>query len=351
MSILKQILKVLIIEDNEGDLVLIKEYLNESETSFETQNCKTLATACTTLTSDYFDLIFLDLSLPDSFDNKSCIKRILAVANETPVIILTGYSDKNFAIESLHMGVQDYLMKDEMSELSLLKSCRYSIERNKILQDLKNIQKHREHEIADAVIKALEKSKTEVGIELHDNIGQLLTGVRIFVSLAQDVNHSNNNLMEADKLLMETIKELRSLSHTLTAPDFKEVSLGKVLHKFIEQNRAAANLSINAVWNNEELDIISQKLALNIYRIIQEQFNNIIKHAKAKQIELSLKKYKDQILLEIKDDGIGFNMPDIKEGIGLTNIKTRVALFNGVAQINAVPGKGCALKLSFIIDQ
>ena len=44
-------------------------------------------------------------------------------------------------------------------------------------------------------------------------------------------------------------------------------------------------------------------------------------------------------------------MPDIKEGIGLTNIKTRVALFNGVAQINAVPGKGCALKLSFIIDQ
>lgn len=340
---------ILIVEDNEGDVLLIREYLKSSLPTYITKNCKTLFNACEVLQNQRFDLIFLDLSLPDSIDHKSIIKTIQEAAKDTPVIILTGYSDKKFAIESLHLGIQDYVMKEELTEAVLSKSFQYSIERHKINTKLKTIQQQRERDIADAVLESMEKNKNELAIELHDNIGQLLTGIKIFLSFA----HKNNNvnmLEEAKVLLQQTITEVRKLSHTLTPPDFTEASLGNVLLKLINQYKIATNLNINLDYSKEDLIKIPQKLALNIYRIIQEQFTNIIKHAKATNIEVIIHKDADIVYLEIKDNGIGFIESEIHDGIGLRNIKSRVALYNGQTHIISNPGNGCTIKMNFNIN-
>ncbi len=348
MSLENQVLRILIVEDNVGDLILVKEYLNQSLNNFEIQTCDTLTKAYSELSQQKFDLVLLDLSLNDSINNRYCVEKIMTVANEIPVIILTGYLDRDFTIESLHLGIQDYLIKDELSSSVLLKSIHYSIERNKIKIDLKNIHKQQKHDIADAVINAMEKSKVEVGIELHDNICQLLTGVKMFLKLYEK-NNKNENLNEADELLSNTITEVRNLSHTLSAPDFTEESLEKVLLKLIENTKAGSHLNITYVWNKDDINRLPQKLALNIYRIVQEQFHNIHKHAKAKNVELQFQKTSNNLLLLIKDDGIGFDVLEKKEGIGLTNIKTRVAFFQGSAEIISAPGNGCLLKLNFVI--
>jgi len=84
-----------------------------------------------------------------------------------------------------------------------------------------------------------------------------------------------------------------------------------------------------------------------LFRIVQEQLNNIIKHAQADHVQIKLFSTSDGILLEIKDDGDGFDIEKVRKGLGFINIKNRAELFNGNAEIFSKPGKGCLLKVFF----
>lgn len=129
--------RILILEDNEGNYVLLEDFLEEQilapeliwVTSFEAAR---QFLAANTLP---LDVILLDLSLPDR-QGQALIEAMLQICGETPVIVLTGYSDINFGIASLSLGVSDYLLKDELSGSSLYKSLRYSMERQKYNQAL-----------------------------------------------------------------------------------------------------------------------------------------------------------------------------------------------------------------------
>ena len=83
-----------------------------------------------------------------------------------------------------------------------------------------------------------------------------------------------------------------------------------------------------------------------LFRIIQEQTNNIVKHAKAKNVIINLRASKGWINLEITDDGQGFNLKKTKKGVGLTNIINRAELFNGKVEITTAPKNGCTIKVS-----
>ena len=129
MTIAKD-LKLLLVEDNLGDFVLVSEYLKMVMPRSKLLHNKTLGSALQSLGKDAFDIILLDLTLPDSAGIDS-IKEVVALANNSPVIVLTGFSDKQFGIDSLKLGVEDYLIKDEVTPAILLKSISYSIERKK----------------------------------------------------------------------------------------------------------------------------------------------------------------------------------------------------------------------------
>jgi PAS domain S-box-containing protein len=128
--------RILLIEDNPGDALLVQDYLEDTilkpnisvETCFEDAKLK--------VNEFSFDIIFLDLTLPDKqgFD---LINEILNLVPTIPVVVLTGYTDLNFAIKSLSFGIADYLVKEELNALVLYKSILYNIERNKILVNLK----------------------------------------------------------------------------------------------------------------------------------------------------------------------------------------------------------------------
>lgn len=130
---------ILIIEDNLGDFVLIEDYLQEFLPSSEIYQAPTFSKAKEMLASKdiTYDVILLDLSLPDNSGKKLIEETIEASGNNTPIIILTGYSSLDFAIESLTVGVADYLLKDELTPIALRKSVLYAIERHKILLTLK----------------------------------------------------------------------------------------------------------------------------------------------------------------------------------------------------------------------
>ncbi len=130
---MSQALKILLVEDSEGDFFLVHEYLKEVYDNVEIEHCWRLLEAKKSLSTTQFDIILLDLTLPDS-NGKESIIEIMDLLQGAPLIVLTGYADKNFAVDTMQLGVQDYLIKDDVTPSILFKSISYSIERNKIYQ-------------------------------------------------------------------------------------------------------------------------------------------------------------------------------------------------------------------------
>ena len=132
---------LLVIEDNPGDLVLIEDYLSEQIEKPFIHTAKNFNEAAQVFTSgNHYDVVLLDLTLPDKsgFD---LIGSILRFAGDIPVIILTGYSDMDFSIQSISLGVSDYLLKSDLNPSSLYKSILYCLERKKRVHELKESER------------------------------------------------------------------------------------------------------------------------------------------------------------------------------------------------------------------
>lgn len=133
---------ILIIEDNLGDYILIEEYLTEYILNPKLIRTDTFQSAKKILEdrSNVFDIIFLDLSLPD-LSGEPLIVGVLELATGIPVVALTGFSDLDFSIKSLSLGISDYLLKDELTPIILYKSIIYSIQRSKYVDQIQKSEK------------------------------------------------------------------------------------------------------------------------------------------------------------------------------------------------------------------
>lgn len=133
---------VLIIEDNIGDYTLVEDFLYEQILTPDIKWVRNYQAAKKILSdpANKFDVILLDLSLPDK-TGEQLIKEIVKLSMLTPLIVLTGYADNDFGVKSLSMGVSDYILKDDLTAVSLYKSIVYSSERIKIIADLERSEK------------------------------------------------------------------------------------------------------------------------------------------------------------------------------------------------------------------
>jgi PAS domain S-box-containing protein len=138
----KKIYQIVVVEDNSGDYTLIEDYLEEKFLKPKIYWAKNYKEAKAFVTDDTIksDLLLLDLSLPDKSGEELIIEMSLC-CRDIPLIVLTGYSDTDFAIKSLSLGVSDYLIKDELDANSLYKSIIYNIERKKTLLQLETSEK------------------------------------------------------------------------------------------------------------------------------------------------------------------------------------------------------------------
>lgn len=216
-------------------------------------------------------------------------------------------------------------------------------------QKLGDERKKMQQEIADAIITAAENQRHEIGLELHDNVVQILASAILYLkmSIKKEINAHQPNMNEAEKLIGQAIKEIRSLSHSLITPFIEAKKLSEALDHLTETISAGSKLVIEKEIKIFDENDIPEKLKLIIYRIVQEQFGNIIKHASAHTVMLKLIRDKENIFLSIKDDGVGFDTSLKAKGIGLINIRTRSSLFNGEVNIISSPGSGCELMVSF----
>src|ERR1700761_9120120 len=137
MKTLTNQMRVMIVDDNPGDFALLEDFLLNKIENVEISWAKNFKEAKEMLskTKNQFDVVLLDLSLPDK-TGMPLIKEILERCLTMPVIVITAYSDIDFALESLTIGISDYLLKEELTATSLYKSILYSCERKKVNFDL-----------------------------------------------------------------------------------------------------------------------------------------------------------------------------------------------------------------------
>lgn len=128
----EKIINILLIEDNSADVRLVKELLKKSrDLNYKLTSHARLSESLKSLNANHYDIILLDLTLPDS-ERDYTLERILNASKNIPIVILTGLDDKEVALDSLQKGAQDYIIKNELNENLLTRAILYSIERYKI---------------------------------------------------------------------------------------------------------------------------------------------------------------------------------------------------------------------------
>jgi signal transduction histidine kinase len=211
-------------------------------------------------------------------------------------------------------------------------------------QKISNQKIQEQKKIARAILNAQETERNHIGQELHDNISQILVSSKLFLSTASSQNEAVMELVKYPmELIDNSIQEIRLLSSSQVTP-LKDVDLQELVHSLLESLRQ--NTSINTTFQyeagNREL---SDDLKLNVYRIIQEQINNIVKHASPGKVDISVRAEKDGLHVEMKDDGKGFDMNKKRKGIGISNMINRIESFNGQMLIDTSPGNGCSVHI------
>ena len=204
----------------------------------------------------------------------------------------------------------------------------------------------REREINQAILKAQENERHEIGTELHDNICQVLASSQLLLDLAKrSANEETNKLIDRGKKnITLALNEIRDLSHRL-APIFLEMSSfeGAVNDLLLNMNPGDRYEIDFEFDQNINSGLVSSDIQLNLYRILQEQLKNIVKYANASVIKVGLSLERLVIRMYVMDNGIGFDPGKVKKGIGLVNIQRRAELFGGKFSMDTAPGKGCRL--------
>ena len=133
------IITALLIEDSDDDALLIQKYLAGSRRDrYKVTRVNRLADGLDILKSINFDVILLDLGLPDGPAGIGTFEQVYAQASQTPIIVLTGFDDDKIAVESVQKGAQDYIVKGQVTDTMLGRAVRYAIERRKLLTQLEH---------------------------------------------------------------------------------------------------------------------------------------------------------------------------------------------------------------------
>lgn len=223
------------------------------------------------------------------------------------------------------------------------------ISKQRVLEErLKNEIKLKENQIKEAMNEAKATERSDLGKELHDNVNQLLGASRLYLAMAKKGGvNSEMYLSRSSDYTQKAIDEIRKLSKGLTTDSIKDLGLCETIEKVCRDTMEINPVIISCALDNLIEDRVNGKFKLNVFRIVQEHLNNILKHAKARKTSIRLTQNKKAITLLIADDGIGFDTHKKQNGIGIINIKSRAAAYNGIAEFISQPGQGCKLSVKF----
>ena len=201
-----------------------------------------------------------------------------------------------------------------------------------------------------AVIKAEEDERQRIARDLHDGVGQMMSATKMNLSaLESDIKlETKEQQVSFEKIINlvdESCKEIRSVSHNMMPNALLKKNLSSAIRDFVDKmDKKSLEVHLYTEGLDEKLD---SNVETVLYRVIQECVNNVIKHAEASTLDISVTKDGQSISATIEDNGKGFDINDQEKiaGIGLKNILTRVNYLKGTVDFDSAPGKGTLVAL------
>lgn len=215
---------------------------------------------------------------------------------------------------------------------------------NQKIQDLLQSQ---EMKTAYALLEGQDRERKRIAIELHDNLGSILTSLNMFSEALQaridpkEIKNIAHRISETSILANE---EIRKISHSLDSGLLKHFGLKSAIKQLIEAVESAKKITFDLELHIE--DNISNEKGLEVYRILQELVNNALKHAQCSKVHLEVSQIDTHLSIIFEDNGVGFDPEKVGRGMGLNNIYKRTQKLEGEFTIESGIGKGS----TFIIE-
>lgn len=218
-------------------------------------------------------------------------------------------------------------------------------------KELENERIRSKNLLIKATLDAQEKERSEIGRELHDNVNQVLTTVKLYNELCLTEELTNKKLLlRSVQQVNHCIETIRSLSKTLSSPKIEETDIRETIKELVDEINATRRIDAYYFTYGVHKEKISQDLLTALYRIAQEQLTNVLKYSDASRVDVMLVGASKTIALKIQDNGIGFNIEEKSKGVGLTNMISRTETLGGTFDLTTAPGKGCSLMVEFQLD-
>ncbi|MCB2213017.1 sensor histidine kinase [bacterium] len=207
--------------------------------------------------------------------------------------------------------------------------------------------------LASELSRARDRERRQIARELHDNIGQSLAFMRMkLITLRGDAVFSgfDKNVNEILQMLDQTIRNTRTLCFEISPPVLHELGLTAALEWLAEHFEIKYDLKVKVV-EKHPVDTGDDELNGQLFSTVRELLINVVKHAEAKQVTITLGRDSNRQYVEVKDNGVGFNpaalksMPDKDHGLGLFNIREQLDFAGGQLECDSAPGKGARIRI------
>jgi signal transduction histidine kinase len=351
------------LEDDAADAELTKFALRKGGVHFSVSRVETKEEYVKELQGRPPALILSDYSLP-GFNGHDALEIAQENCPETPFIFVTGTMGEEVAIETLKSGATDYVLKTRLSRLvpAVNRAIREAQARLKHRRAEEQLRESHERlrQLSVYLQTVREEERTRIAREVHDELGQALTGCKLdlaWIASKLPKEKDLKPLQEKTRALVahidSTIKMVRRIATELRPGILDHLGLAEALewqaNEF--QTRTGIKCDVHASLRDLSLD---QDLNTAFFRIFQETLTNIIRHAGATQVTVHLKEREERIILEVKDNGRGISKEEISntQSMGLLNMRERAGLLGGDFKISpGAGGKGTKVTVSIPIAQ
>ena len=342
-------IRILMLEDDPADAELVKYALREGGIVFSIERVENKHDFQQALQRRTPTLILTDYSLP-SFDGIRALALAQEKHPEIPFIFVTGTLGEEVVIETLKRGATDYVLKTRLARLvpAVHRALLEAGERAERKRAEEQLRESREQLRALSVYLQFvrEEERTRIAREVHDELGQALTGLKMNVSwLANRLPKDAHLLLEKSKAIAgdidATIQTVRRIATELRPGILDDLGLAAAIEWQANEFQTHTGIQCT-VTTKLRRAILDADLNTTFFRIFQETLTNIIRHAQATRTDVLLKEESGHLSLLISDNGRGISMAEISstKSIGLLGMRERAALLGGEFKISGAPGKG-----------
>lgn len=349
-------LRILHLEDDPLDAEFIKSTLEEEGIDCDILRVETRDDFAAAIDRSEFDILFSDYLLP-GFDGLSALALAKEKCPDIPFIFISGNMGEELAINTLTSGATDYVMKNRLSRLipsvcRALQEAMDRAERRKAVADLKKSHEQL-RQLAAHLQSVREEERKNIAREIHDELGQSLTALKIDLSriTAKLLNNPGNEstagqLNAAVVLVSSTIGTVKQICTNLRPPLLDHLGIGAAIEWQAEefQRRSGVRCEVAVA---SDVFTIDMDIATALFRIFQEALTNVLKHSQATRVEASLTEEAGKIALQIHDNGVGIAEEQMskRKSFGLLGMRERLYPLGGTISISGKKQGGTTLTI------